>query len=360
MSKKVNPTAVGLFVTGAIVLLMAGLFVLGSSEYFETKRKFVIYFRSSANGLSDKSDVQLGGVKVGSVTKMLVQFDPENGEKLIPVVIELSADRIAALTAEARDKDEILSEESIKSAVERGLRARLKSKSALTGQLYVDLEFLPEDETEYVFPGRTWDDLTQIPSVKGQIEQVLEKLAESLKDIGEADIGGLIKNIDDLVVNLDRKISDFDIKGISDSANNTLANIDKAVGEADIKGFFDKLKTTVDNIDSAVANIDEAVTEGDLKGVVANLKDGTADLKELIANIDEGGFNEAVSNASSAIEKIGAAGDNIARLADPEGIIPVQLNRTLGDLNSAARSLRELADFLKRNPNAIITGKRNP
>ena len=37
-------------------------------------------------------------VKVGTVERMLIQMDPESGERVIPVIIELSANQIAALS----------------------------------------------------------------------------------------------------------------------------------------------------------------------------------------------------------------------------------------------------------------------
>jgi paraquat-inducible protein B len=176
MSKKVNPAAVGLFVAGALVILLAGLVVLGSGKFFEKRKRFVTYFQSSANGLEVGSEVKLGGVTIGRVINMYFQFDPATGEKIIPVVFELSADRIAGLSLnEKRSKDEIFSEESIRQSIEeRGLRARLMNKSALTGQLFVDLDFFPESEADYTFPGETIDGLVQIPSTKNEIQRVLE------------------------------------------------------------------------------------------------------------------------------------------------------------------------------------------
>ena len=44
-------------------------------------------------------------------------------------------------------------------------------------------------------------------------------------------------------------------------------------------------------------------------------------------------------------------------ILDPASPITYQLNKTLEDISGAARSTRELADFLQRNPSAIIRGR---
>ena len=345
MSKKVNPAAVGLFVAGALVILLAGLVVLGSGKLFEKRGRFVTYFESSANGLEVGSEVKLGGVTIGRVVNMHFQFDPETKEKVIPVVIELSADRIAALSLdEERTKDEILSAESItRSVAEQGLRTRLMNKSALTGQLFVDLDFFP-DEEGYTFPGETIDGLVQIPSTKNEIQRVLESIAQGVEKISKIDVGNLVANIDKLIVNLDAKIADLDLKGISEKTNRTL-----------------------EMADSAIVHLDELVSDKQLKETIGNLNEAVLELKNLLAAVDGEEVNlaienaaEAMENANTAIDNIGGAAANIADLTDPNAAGMVRFNRALSSIDEAARSLKELADFLKRNPNALLSGKKRP
>lgn len=347
MSKKVNPAAVGLFVSGALVILLAGLVALGSGKFFEKRGRFVVYFQSSANGLEEGSDVQLGGVKVGRVVKMHVQFDPVTRKKVIPVVIELSADRIADLSVdETHTKDEILSDEVIGSFIQhQGLRARLMNKSALTGQLFVDLDFVPEsEELAYTFPGETIDGLVQIPTSKNQIERVLESIAEGLDRISKIDVGELVANVDKLLVDLDDKINELDLKGISDKA-----------------------KTTLQNADAAMLHLDELLSDDQIMSAIANLNDAAAELKELVSAIDAEKVNLAVENAAVAIERsagaienIGGAAGNIADLTDQSSVSMVRLNRALSSVEGASRSIKDLADYLKRNPNALLSGKKQP
>ena len=47
MIRKVNKTAIGAFVVGALVLLMIAIVVFGSGELFKRTNKFVLYFDGS-------------------------------------------------------------------------------------------------------------------------------------------------------------------------------------------------------------------------------------------------------------------------------------------------------------------------
>ena len=345
MSKKVNPAAVGVFVAGAVLILLVGLIVLGSGRLFEKHERFVVYFQSSANGLQEGADVLLGGVKVGSVKSMRIQLDPDTGVKVIPVVIELSADRLAALSVEGdHTRDTILTPEAIEDFVGQGLRARLMSKSALTGQLFVDLEVFPEEVESYTFPGKTIDGLPQIPTTKNEIEQVLESIARSVDKISQIEFAEVAENINALIKSLDAKVAELDLKGISDKANSVL-----------------------DNTDSAVANLDKLITDEQVKSAITNINDAAVELKGLVAAIDDEQVNLAVRNAAGALENASGAlaefegaAANIGDLTDPRSGSIVRLNRTLGNLEEAAKAIEELADYLKRNPNALLSGKKQP
>jgi paraquat-inducible protein B len=313
----------------------------------------VVYFQSSANGLQEGSEVLLGGVKVGSVVRMQLQFDPETGEKVIPVVIELSADRIESLTGDAKfTKADILSGESLQHAIhQRGLRARLMTKSVLTGQLYVDLDFFSDDPKSYTFPGETIDGLLQIPSTKNEIERVLDSIAKGVNKLSNIDfkemkdnVARMINNVDELIVNVNQKVEDLDTKGISD-----------------------RTKGTLDKADSALASVEAVVTDEKIKHAIASFDEAAAEIKNLVASIDDEAVNAVIVDAGDAIQKAGdalkeieGAAANIAELTTPDAAVQVRLNRTLASIEEVSRSVKDLADYIKRNPNSILAGKKQP
>ena len=80
---------VGLLVLVAIAVGVAALFVLGDrQQLFVSKNRYKIRFQN-VNGLAEGSTVQLSGVKVGSVDRIVLPGDM--GESLLEVRIAVDA-----------------------------------------------------------------------------------------------------------------------------------------------------------------------------------------------------------------------------------------------------------------------------
>jgi len=54
------------------------------------------------------------------------------------------------------------------------------------------------------------------------------------------------------------------------------------------------------------------------------------------------------------------AAESVRKLLGPQSGLGEEALRTLQQVTETAESLQQLADFLERNPNALITGKRRP
>src|SRR6478609_6690502 len=137
MSTRANPKLIGGFVLGAIALVIIGLLAFGSGQYFAPKGKAVLYFAGSLAGLDVGSPVTFRGVKVGTVNKIVIQYDIRQQKLRIPVYIELDPAKFQIVSG-AR------SGVNIKELVQRGLRARLQIQSLVTGQTSVDFDFYPD------------------------------------------------------------------------------------------------------------------------------------------------------------------------------------------------------------------------
>src|SRR5580704_9473088 len=137
MSKKVNKTVIGVFVVGALALLLVAIVVFGSGELFKKTDKFVLYFDGSVKGLAIGAPVMFRGVSIGTVKDISLIYDSKAGTVMLPVIVEIEQDRIKGAPSFGDLNGN-------KKMITLGLRGRLEVQSFLTGQLMISFDFYPQ------------------------------------------------------------------------------------------------------------------------------------------------------------------------------------------------------------------------
>ncbi len=95
-----------------------------------------------------------------------------------------------------------------------------------------------------------------------------------------------------------------------------------------------------------------------MQGAVANIEGTAARLDTLLAAIDPENLNGVLVDARDTMKEIELAAASIANLSASDSATTVRLNRTLAAFEEASRAVQQLAAYLKRNPNALISGKK--
>ena len=174
-SRQANPALIGGFVIGGIGLLVVALLVFGTFTFFETTRRFVVFFEGSVDGLTVGSAVLFRGVPLGRVVDVGIRYDPSDRSFEIPVIVELRPSVIARFSPpsspDVRRMDEL---------VKAGLRARLESASLVTGQKVVQLNFFPGTPITVV---KTDIDYPHIPALPSQAQQLMSSVDVLAKDL---------------------------------------------------------------------------------------------------------------------------------------------------------------------------------
>jgi paraquat-inducible protein B len=125
MAKQANKTVIGLFVVGAIVLLVAALVIFGGGKFFVRANQHVAFFEGSVKGLSIGAPVMFRGVRIGKVDNFKVYFKFKEEQFKIPVLITLYPDKVIGIGLEEEfAKYEKDTESLWKQVLERGLRAQ--------------------------------------------------------------------------------------------------------------------------------------------------------------------------------------------------------------------------------------------
>src|SRR5262249_52292544 len=128
MSKPSNPTMIGAFVLGAIVLLTAAVLLFGGAELFKRKLLLVSFFPESVKGLRQGSNVLLRGVRIGYVKAIQLQgrIQPDHSlQTLVEVLMEVQPESFQLMSDGQALSESARQELGPKGLVDAGFRAKL-------------------------------------------------------------------------------------------------------------------------------------------------------------------------------------------------------------------------------------------
>jgi paraquat-inducible protein B len=326
MSQKANPTLIGAFVFGAILIAIGAVLFFGSANLFAKKQSFETYFKQSVNGLGIGSNVKYKGVTVGKVTKVQLKFQGTDEAPVVKVLYEINADNLLnkyGLSISLSDP------KFHERAVENGFRAKLDFESLISGQLFIALDYY-KDAAPPQFHEEPNADIFEIPPQPSDIEAILADLTKAIGNIGSVDFSSLAKDLQAVLKSAQSGIDAMHLEHLGDSLDKTANAISNlANGEqvrsalASIRASFDQLTATLKNLDPAVADLKPTLDQA--KVALTNLQKSTLELDQILK---------------------------------PESTFRYQLDSSLSEISAAASSIQQLSDFLQRHPNSLLFGRK--
>jgi paraquat-inducible protein B len=332
MSKKASPTVIGIFTLVGLIIAGVAVVLFGAGKYFERTHDILIYFQKSANGLQVGSDVRFGGVRIGSVKSISVLVDTDNNRKVIPVVVQLGEKELKAIGTANGAPIDFSKPEQVERAVERGLRAGMKQQSLLTGQLYVEFDILPK-EPGFVYKDPVDPGLPVVPSVGTEIDELIAGIADGLKKFNALDLEGIIGDLRATIVSAKEQLAALDMKTISTNVVDITEDIQKITGN-------EKLASAIDSLDASLKEINE---------LSAKINQG---IDPVLAD-----FSAVLKRADESLSKINETAAELNHVTNPRAPVLMRFQNVLEETERASRAIKELANDLKRNPNALISGK---
>lgn len=324
--KKANPTVIGAFVLMSLALVAFAIMALGGSALFTPKQRVVAFFEGSVKGLTVGAAVNFRGVKIGSVDRIVLQFEPDSLEPRVPVYMTLVPDKVRLIGSDNDVRDI-----PFDAYIQRGLRARLDIDSLVTGQLVVDLDFRPD--VPAVFHTQRDTDFPEIPSMKSDFDVLKDQLSQlPLRQLAD-DIKSMVKSFQVL-------------------ANGTGGTLG-VVGE-ELKATALTTRETLEQAQRTIVTLDRALQ---------SFERTSNEAAKTLATTGPA-LNQTLQSAQSAMLRLettmqgaDAAVAQVTELTAPGAPLRAELEQSLRDLSASSESLRHFADTVERQPNALIFGQ---
>ena len=278
---------------------------------YTKKMRFVLFFEGSVRGLNIGAPVEFKGIKVGSVTDVRLEFDSSDTSFRIPVLVEIEPERVIE-----RGDDDTAPYQTLKTLVERGLRARLQTGSLLTGQLFVELDMHPETPVRLVDVG---GEIPELPTIPGSFDELAGSIKGVLTKLEEIDFGAIGRELEGTLHGSNVLLNAPELKASIVHLRDLLGKLDR---RADPLG---------ENIELAAKAAQEALRQ----------------------------LNAVLKPDSPLQHHYIQVAEQLDTLLKPDSPLQYQYIQMAEELSETARSIRNLVDHLERNPESLIFGK-NP
>ena len=322
MSAKTHPRLVGAFVLGAIALGVAAVVFFSAGGWFQKTERFSVYFPGSVRGLNPGAPVTFRGIKIGEVVevKAVLTGKPEPLIQ-IEIVFEMMRAIVETPPGVPPPFAGMTAAEVAKTLFERGIRGKLQSQSLLTGQKYVDFDFLPGEEARFSGLDPRYPELPTTPTAMEKMgdkfEQFFDKLAELPLDEMMEDVRKAIRSVREV-------LEAPELKGAILKADRAMGELGPAL--ADARQTLAEARRLLDTAGSEV--------------------EGTG-----------GSARETLTKVRQTLDRVGQTLDEVDRTVGSADEARVGAARTLEELERTLKALRHLLDYVQTHPEAVVLGK---
>jgi paraquat-inducible protein B len=320
MSRKPSPAKIGAFVLIGAAILVLTIGLLGSARLFARPVPMILYFRDSVNGLAVGSPVKYKGVTIGQVRSISLASVKGADALLIPVVVEI--DKNAFETEGGADLP-ITVPAGLKRAVDNGLRGSLETESLVTGRLYVSLDVIPRAGPPVYVGG------SKYPEIPTQSTG----LVEFIKNLSKIDLPTMVRQLNEILSKLNTSLGELKVKELNERLAKVLVSVESLIASTKWTETVDSVRQTSDKAREVLVSVEKEVTP-------------------LTSNL-----NQTANSARETFAELQRATADLRRVLTSESPVMSDLQRALEETALAARSLRELADELTRNPSALLKGR---
>ncbi len=251
-----------------------------ATSTFEPTLQVLLLFDQSVRGLSVSAPVEYRGIRIGRVTSISFDFVQETNNQKVPVLVELDSGLLRATGEDVPPEEEL---PRLEQDIQKGLRATLKTGSLLTGAMYVDFDYYPDEETENLtYKG----DYPVVPTLASGFAQMEVKLASILDKIDALPTDEMVNQITNAARETATTISEAKValKQIEEAA----AAARETMDNPEFKKLPEDLRNSLANLDKSVSSIGpNGAIQGDLLRTLDELRSAMRAMEALSDTIKE-------------------------------------------------------------------------
>lgn len=273
--------------------------------------KYVIRFPGAVGQLDAGAPVRLRGFRIGEVAHVGLRYDAATGtlDSPVEVAIDSSTLGLADGVKPADGNWRPVVDDMLRRLIAAGLRARLSQDPPIIGAREVKLDFVAGAPSAELAARAGETDIPSAPS---------------------GDVDAIMAKADDVMTKADHVMTKIDALPIEQTGE----DIRRIAARIRTLSASPQIADSLDHLDHSIAQVDRT------------LREVSPQLGPLVAQLRQTA-HEADSAVAAANRTIG--GDPMRQNDLPEA---------LRQLTEMARSVRSLADYLDRHPEALVRGKQ--
>ena len=326
MSRRANPTTIGLFLVGALALVVLAVAVLAGNTWFQRRTTFIAFFPESVNGLENGAPVKFQGVPVGTVTDIMIQINQQDKTFQVPVKFEIDLPR---LTTHLGTFVNLRDTTVLRQQIENGLRAQLQMESIVTGLLYVELTYRTDSTPPRLADaGTPWPEIPTTPSLMAAIG-------------GGA--GSVLDDVMKIVNRVNDMLNDVDMAELNRAVVASAGAVEELMSSPELKAALRELPALTAQINRTMASVNRLATSAD------------SAIDPLTTQI-----TGTTTEATAALQSLRRTLDETQGLLSADAGPGYALQGALTSLREATEALTVLIRSLEQNPDMLLRGKRPP
>ena len=319
----------GVFVAGALLVLIGTMFFLGLADEFAERVYLVTTFNESVQGLSKGSAVKYKGVPIGQVEQIRIM----TAERIIRVDMSIDPAAFGGLEDQSGKTPIEKLQDFCREAQKNGLGCRL-DLAGITGMRYIEMDYIPpEKRRKTALPVIDEPGVFYFASAPGTFNNIIDSVAVSLD-----------------------KIANVNIAQIASDLDSNLKALNEILTNPSIRKSLDRLERITGNVEALSGNFAEHLTGEDLKKLIDgvnnnlnNISQLTSQLNGKLSDVNTRELNKQIVEVLTASRMLI---DELQNDSDDAVTIIRKLNSVLGNLN-------EFIDGLKDDPSSLVRGRKN-